>query len=158
MLIEIWCQTFALLGAKRLSRQANGGFCRRVSSPEGRDLGRVTWRRPMGARTQAQRSINGKSPAQRENGDGRGSGGLPPVAPSGAVAKRRGVEGPLGHQKRPLAAVFFACPERGSNPHVFKGHWILSPARLPIPPSGLFSVLQRYPKIANNQIFKRFVG
>ena len=51
----------------------------------------------MGARTQAQRSINGKSSAQRENGDGRGSGGLPPVAPSGAVAKRRGVEG---------------CPER----------------------------------------------
>ena len=30
----------------------------------------------------------------------------------------------------------FSCPERGSNPHVFKGHWILSPARLPIPPSG----------------------
>ena len=35
----------------------------------------------MGARTQAQRSINGKSPAQLENGDGRGAGGLPPVAP-----------------------------------------------------------------------------
>ena len=31
----------------------------------------------------------------------------------------------------------FSCPERESNPHVFKGHWILSPARLPIPPSGL---------------------
>ena len=58
-----------------------------------------------------------------------------------AVDKRKivsggGWKGPSGHQKRPLAAVFFACPERGSNPHVFKGHWILSPARLPIPPSG----------------------
>ena len=29
------------------------------------------------------------------------------------------------------------CPERESNPHIFKGYWILSPARLPIPPSGL---------------------
>ena len=42
----------------------------------------------------------------------------------------------------------FSCPERGSNPHVFKGHWILSPARLPIPPSGQVSNyllgLQRY--------------
>ena len=26
------------------------------------------------------------------------------------------------------------CRRRGSNPHGFRGHWILSPARLPIPP------------------------
>ena len=30
----------------------------------------------------------------------------------------------------------FVYPGRESNPHVFKGHWILSPARLPIPPPG----------------------
>ena len=30
----------------------------------------------------------------------------------------------------------FLYPGRESNPHVFKGHWILSPARLPIPPPG----------------------
>ena len=28
------------------------------------------------------------------------------------------------------------CPKPGSNRHVFKGHWILSPTRLPIPPFG----------------------
>ena len=28
------------------------------------------------------------------------------------------------------------CPKPGSNRHVFKEHWILSPARLPIPPFG----------------------
>ncbi len=31
----------------------------------------------------------------------------------------------------------FLYPGRESNPHVFKGHWILSPARLPIPPPRL---------------------
>ena len=28
-------------------------------------------------------------------------------------------------------------PGGESNPHIFKGYWILSPARLPVPPSGL---------------------
>lgn len=32
--------------------------------------------------------------------------------------------------------IFNLYPGRESNPHVFKGHWILSPARLPIPPPG----------------------
>ena len=45
-----------------------------------------------------------------------------------------------------------SCPKRESNPHGFKGHWILSPARLPIPPSGLGGV-QRYSKNAIYQIF-----
>ena len=31
------------------------------------------------------------------------------------------------------------CPKPGSNRHVFKGHWILSPTRLPIPPFGPFA-------------------
>ena len=30
----------------------------------------------------------------------------------------------------------FLCPGPGSNRHVFKGQWILSPSRLPIPPLG----------------------
>ena len=33
-------------------------------------------------------------------------------------------------------AVLFSCPGPGSNRHVFKGQWILSPSRLPIPPLG----------------------
>ena len=67
---------------------------------------------------------------------GGGLGVFPQSPPRGQPRSGGGWKGPSGHQKRPLAAVFFACPERGSNPHVFKGHWILSPARLPIPPSG----------------------
>ena len=35
---------------------------------------------------------------------------------------------------------FFWCPKPGSNRHVFKGHWILSPTRLPIPPFGHIQV------------------
>ena len=46
---------------------------------------------------------------------------------------RRGVRKRKGSAVRSL----FSCPKRESNPHGFKGHWILSPARLPIPPSGL---------------------
>ena len=41
-----------------------------------------------------------------------------------------------GTKKGPNYRSFFVCPERESNPHIFKGYWILSPARLPIPPSG----------------------
>ena len=44
--------------------------------------------------------------------------------------------GPNEDEKDRKTAVFFACPKPGSNRHVFKGHWILSPARLPIPPFG----------------------
>ncbi len=33
-----------------------------------------------------------------------------------------------------------SCPKPGSNRHVFKGHWILSPTRLPIPPFGHIQV------------------
>lgn len=35
----------------------------------------------------------------------------------------------------------FLCPGPGSNRHVFKGQWILSPSRLPIPPLGLAVVV-----------------
>ena len=52
------------------------------------------------------------------------------------------------------------CPKPGSNRHVFKGHWILSPRRLPIPPFGHIHVdfpldgnfalpLQRIAKLLN---------
>ena len=70
--------------------------------------------------------------------------GSSPGSPlGGSRVSGGGVIGPLGHQKRPLAAVFFACPKPGSNRHVFKGHWILSPARLPIPPFGQGTVSVR---------------
>ena len=68
----------------------------------------------MGARTQARRSINGKSSAQRENGDGRGSGGLPPVAPLGAAAKRRGVIGPIWAPKKTARGGLFCVPRAGA--------------------------------------------
>ena len=34
------------------------------------------------------------------------------------------------------SAADLPCPERESNPYFHNGNWILSPARLPVPPSG----------------------
>ena len=56
-------------------------------------------------------------------------------------------------------------PGRESNPHVFKGHWILSPARLPIPPPGLVKIVKTVAKVAlfchspniPGKILKRFL-
>ena len=67
--------------------------------------------------------------------------------------------GGRGRTKKGSAATLpFSCPKRESNPHGFKGHWILSPARLPIPPSGQGWAhagrqieLQSYCKILNLQ-------
>ena len=53
--------------------------------------------------------------------------GVRPLIRDSALAPK------TGRFPRPV----FVCPKPGSNRHVFKGHWILSPARLPIPPFGL---------------------
>src|SRR5690242_19568484 len=44
----------------------------------------------------------------------------------------------LGHKRRSCGRCrsLYWCPERESNPHSFRGNGILSPARLPVPPSG----------------------
>ena len=60
-------------------------------------------------------------PGLRRGGGGRGA------SRSEATAQEK-------HRRE---AMLFLCPKPGSNRHVFKGHWILSPARLPIPPFGL---------------------
>ena len=49
---------------------------------------------------------------------------------------RSPVDNALGIKKGWHFANLFLCPKPGSNRHVFKGHWILSPTRLPIPPFG----------------------
>ena len=53
-------------------------------------------------------------------------------------------------------------PGRESNPHVFKGHWILSPARLPIPPPGLVKTVAKVALFCHSpnipgKILKRFL-
>ncbi len=42
-------------------------------------------------------------------------------------------------KKRRVSVAFLLCRRRDSNPHVFKGHRILSPARLPVPPLRLMN-------------------
>ena len=57
--------------------------------------------------------------------------------PEGGDVMGRGAGAPE-KQKLQETERFLAvwCPKPGSNRHVFKEHWILSPARLPIPPFG----------------------
>ena len=75
---------------------------------------------------------------RRAKPDRRGSAsarrGNPFPRPLGVQGDQKG---PRAQKKHRGFAVLFLCPKRESNPHGFKGHWILSPARLPIPPSGL---------------------
>ena len=54
------------------------------------------------------------------------------------LGKRRKVESDKKKKKSPKKTreTSVGCPKPGSNRHVFKGHWILSPTRLPIPPFG----------------------
>ena len=54
------------------------------------------------------------------------------------LGKRRKVESDKKKKKSPKKTreTSIGCPKPGSNRHVFKGHWILSPTRLPIPPFG----------------------
>ena len=54
------------------------------------------------------------------------------------LGKRRKVESDKKKKKSPQKTreTSVGCPKPGSNRHVFKGHWILSPTRLPIPPFG----------------------
>ena len=99
------------------SRPVDRGFCRRGSvstsfHPVKRHFGRrksisTTFRPPKGGF------------CRMGNAMGRGAG-----APE--------------KQKLQETSQFLAvwCPKPGSNRHVFKEHWILSPARLPIPPFG----------------------
>ena len=51
------------------------------------------------------------------------------------LGKRRKVESDKKRRSLPKTReTSVGCPKPGSNRHVFKGHWILSPTRLPIPP------------------------
>ncbi len=134
----------------------------RGAGPQCRKTGEMLHRTaPMGRRVQrggVGAAKGGSEAGGRQKGDGEAMRGNPfPRPPPGVQGGRKFGPG-LGHTKEGWHQPAFSCPKPGSNRHAFKGHWILSPARLPIPPSGLFSVLQRYPKIANNQIFRRFVG
>ena len=54
------------------------------------------------------------------------------------LGKRRKVKSEKKKKKSPKKTreTSVGCPKPGSNRHVFKGHWILSPTRLPIPPFG----------------------
>ena len=53
------------------------------------------------------------------------------------LGKRRKVESDKKRRSLPKTReTSVGCPKPGSNRHVFKGHWILSPTRLPIPPFG----------------------
>ena len=54
------------------------------------------------------------------------------------LGKRRKVESDKKKKKSPKKTreTSVGCPKPGSNRHVIKGHWILSPTRLPIPPFG----------------------
>ena len=54
------------------------------------------------------------------------------------LGKRRKVESDKKRRSLPKKTreTSVGCPKPGSNRHVFKGHWILSPTRLPIPPFG----------------------
>ena len=54
------------------------------------------------------------------------------------LGKRRKVESDKKKKKSPKKTreTSVGCPKPGSNRHVFKGQWILSPTRLPIPPFG----------------------
>ena len=77
------------------------------------------------------------------------------------LGKRRKVESDKKRRSLPKTReTSVGCPKPGSNRHVFKGHWILSPTRLPIPPFGHIHVdfpldgnfalpLQRIAKLLN---------
>ena len=116
------------------SRPVDRGFCRRGSvstsfHPVKRHFGRrksisTTFRPPKGG---FGRTAEPKMPFYPPKG-GFCRMGNAMVRGAGAPEKQK-----LQETERFLAVW---CPKPGSNRHVFKEHWILSPARLPIPPFG----------------------
>ena len=116
--------TFALFRRPRVQHGTLGQHFRTFSSPEG--AARLSW-----ATLSYIFVARGCSTARL--GDTSARFRRPKV-----LGKRRKVESDKKKKKSPKKTreTSVGCPKPGSNRHVFKGHWILSPTRLPIPPFG----------------------
>ena len=116
--------TFVHLRRPRMQHGSLGQHFRTSSSPEG--AARLTW-----ATLSYIFVARGCSTARLSDTSARYR--RPKV-----LGKRRKVESDKKKKKSPKKTreTSVGCPKPGSNRHVFKGHWILSPTRLPIPPFG----------------------
>ena len=115
--------TFALFRRPRVQHGSLGQHFRTFSSPEG--AARHAW-----ATLSYIFVARGCSTARL--GDTSARFRRPKV-----LGKRRKVESDKKRRSLPKTReTSVGCPKPGSNRHVFKGHWILSPTRLPIPPFG----------------------
>ena len=115
--------TFALFRRPRVQRGTLGQHFRTSSSPEG--AARLSW-----ATLSYIFVARGCSTARLSDTSARFR--RPKV-----LGKRRKVESDKKRRSLPKTReTSVGCPKPGSNRHVFKGHWILSPTRLPIPPFG----------------------